>query len=173
MRTVNSNQWSVIARRSGGVRRCGVKAALLASLAFALSLHAQYAITKSTIAGGGGLNSIGGVYAVSGTIGQPDASGPSSAGSYTLVGGFWALPSAIQTPGAPLLSVEQLAGNNVRVYWPLPATGFVLDQAAWLVSPPATNAWSNVGFPYQTNATHISITLTSPPGNKFYRLRRP
>ena len=128
-------------------------------------------ISKFALAGGGG-TSTGGVYAVSGTIGQADASGPSGGGSYTLVGGFWALPGAVQTPGAPLLSVEQLAGNNVRVYWPLPATGFVLDQAASLVSPPATNAWNQVAFPYQTNATHISITAPAA-GNKFYRLRKP
>ena len=89
----------------------------------------SYSINKFALAGGGGLNSTGGTYAVSGTIGQPDASGPSGGGSYTLVGGFWALPGAVQTPGAPLLSVEKLGGNNVRVFWPLPATGFVLDHA--------------------------------------------
>jgi len=140
----------------------------LANLASAQS----YSIVKFTIAGGGALNSTGGVYAASGTIGQTDASGPLSGGTYSLIGGFWALPSAVQTPGAPLLSVEQLAGHNVRVYWPLPATGFVLDQATSLVSPPATNAWSQVAFPYQTNATQISITVASS-GNKFYRLRKP
>ncbi len=146
---------------------------LLVLVALALRASAQsYSINKFAIAGGGGLNCTGGVYAVSGTISQADASGPLSGGSYTLVGGFWALPSAVQTPGAPLLSVEQLAGNNVRVYWPLPATGFLLDQATSLVSPPATNAWSQVAFPYQTNATHISITVP-PSGNKFYRLRKP
>ena len=141
----------------------------------ALSARAQaqgYSITKSVIAGGGGLNSTGGMYAVSGTIGQPDASGPLSGGSYTLVGGFWALPGAVQTPGAPLLSVESLGGNNVRVYWPLPATGFVLDQTTALATSPATSVWSQVSFPYQTNATHISITVPSA-ANKFYRLRKP
>jgi len=119
------------------------------------------------------LNSTGGIYVVSGTIGQPDASGPLSGGSYTLVGGFWALPTAVQTPGAPLLRVQQLAGNNVRIYWPLPATGFVLDQTLVLTNSPATNSWSQVAFPYQTNATEISITVPSPVGKKFYRLRNP
>jgi hypothetical protein len=97
--------------------------------------------------------------------------GPLSGGAYTQVGGFWALPIAIQTPNAPLLSVEQLAGSNVRVYWSLPATGFVLDEATSLVSPPATNAWTQVAFPYQTNATHISIT-SAAAANRYYRLRR-
>jgi hypothetical protein len=152
--------------------RCGVNAALLAGLSFVSSVQAQYTIDKFVIAGGGG-TSTGGVYAVTGTIGQPDASGPLGGGTYTLVGGFWALPSAVQTPGAPWLSVEQLAGHNVRIYWPQPATGFVLEQATSLATPPATTVWSQVAFPYQTNATHISISLTSPPGNRFYRLSKP
>ena len=147
--------------------------AFLLCLVLTATIFAQsYSATKFAIAGGGGLNSTGGVYAVSGTIGQADASGPLGGGMYTLVGGFWALPSAVQTPGAPLLSVESLGGNSVRVYWPLPATGFVLDQATSLVAPPATNAWSQVAFPYSTNTTHISITVPSA-GNKFYRLRKP
>jgi len=125
-----------------------------------------YSIDKFTIDGGGG-TSTGGVYSVSGTIGQPDASGPLSGGTYTLVGGFWALPGAVQTPGAPLLSVESLGGNNVRVFWPLPATGFVLDQSLTV-----TGAWSQVAFPYATNATHISVTVPAV-GSKFHRLRKP
>ncbi len=146
---------------------------ILGLAASALGANAQsYSINKFVIAGGGGLNSTGGVYAVSGTIGQYDASGPLSDGTFNLVGGFWALPIAKQTPNAPLLSVEQLAGNNVRVYWPLPATGFVLDQATSLVSPPATNAWTQVAFPYQTNATHLSVTVPVV-ANRFYRLRKP
>jgi hypothetical protein len=123
-----------------------------------------------TIDGGGG-TSTGGVYSVSGTIGQPDA-GRMTNGQYSLLGGFWGVVEVIQTPGAPLLSVEQLVGGNVRVYWPLPATGFVLDQTSAITSPPASIAWDQVAFPYQTNATHISITV-APSGNKFYRLRRP
>ena len=145
--------------------------ALLLSVLAVPTFAQSLTLTKSAIAGGGGLNSTGGVYAVSGTVGQHDAAGPLSSGTYTLVGGFWALPVAVQTPPAPLLSVEQLAGNNVRVYWPLPATGFVLDQATSLVSPPATNAWIQVAFPYQTNATHISISK-APAANRYYRLRK-
>ena len=40
-----------------------------------------------TVDSGGG-TSTGGVYSLSGTIGQPDA-GSMSVGSYTLAGGFW------------------------------------------------------------------------------------
>mgnify|MGYP001602695655 CR=1 FL=1 len=67
--------------------------------------HAQsHSIDGSTIDGGGG-TSTGGVYQVSGTLGQPDASGPMTNGPDSLVGGFWALPILVPTPGAPLLSI--------------------------------------------------------------------
>ena len=137
-----------------------------------LTAHAQYAINWSKIAGGGGLNSTGGVYAVSGTIGQPDASGALTGGVYAVSGGFWPGVNLVQTPGAPLLAAQSLGGGNVRIFWPLPATGFVLDQTTALATSPATSVWSQVAFPYQTNATHISITVPSA-ANKFYRLRKP
>ena len=130
----------------------------------------SYSIDWYKIAGGGGV-STGGVYTLSGTIGQPDA-GAMSGGSYSVQGGFWAIVSAIQTPGAPLLSIER-SGGSVRVFWPLPATGFVLEQAGALSNTPPGTAWSQVGYPYQTNATQISITVPAPPGNKYYRLRKP
>ncbi|MEX0741789.1 MAG: hypothetical protein WD079_03265 [Phycisphaeraceae bacterium] len=56
----------------------------------------------------------------------------------------------MQTPGAPLLSIAW-QGADVRVFWPLPGTGFVLDQSLTV-----TGAWSQVSFPYTTNATDIS-----------------
>lgn len=136
--------------------------------AFCVRAPAQYAVDWFTIDGGGGV-STGGVYAVSGTIGQPDA-GMMSGGPYSLLGGFWGV--AIQTPGAPLLSIQHTNGE-VRIFWLLPATGFVLDQTASLVNSPQTNAWTQVPFPYQTNATDISITVAAPSGNRFYRLRKP
>src|SRR6266446_8892605 len=63
-----------------------------------LSRAQQYSIDWYTIDGGGG-TSTGGVYSVSGTIGQPDA-GTMSGGNYSLAGGFWGLIAAVQTAGA-------------------------------------------------------------------------
>jgi hypothetical protein len=145
--------------------------ACLLPSAFCLRAQGQsYSIDWFTIDGGGGTSS-GGVYAVSGTIGQPDA-GVMSGGAYSLVGGFWGV-IAIQTPGAPLLSVE-LTNGTVRVFWPSPATDFLLDQTMALASPPAAISWSQVArATYQTNATQIFITVPAPVGNKFYRLRKP
>lgn len=61
-------------------------------LSFAVAATAQTALAQfeldwHTIDGGGGTSS-GGAFALSGTIGQPDA-GMMSGGSFTLVGGFW------------------------------------------------------------------------------------
>ncbi|MCA9243088.1 MAG: hypothetical protein KDA32_03970 [Phycisphaerales bacterium] len=63
------------------------KLALIATLAGSAAAFGQYEINWFTIDGGGG-TSAGGVYTVSGTIGQPDA-GIMGGGNYTLSGGFW------------------------------------------------------------------------------------
>jgi len=139
-----------------------------ASFTATLSPAQSYSIDWFTIDGGGG-TSTGGVYSVSGTIGQPDA-GTLSGGSYTLVGGFWGIVSAVQTPGAPFLSIAR-SNASVTVSWPRPATGFVLDEVPALTGSPPP--WTPVALPYQTNATDIWITVPAPTGNKFYRLRKP
>jgi hypothetical protein len=137
-------------------------------LVAANSARAQYSVPWSKFAGGGATTpSTGSVYAVSGTLGQHDASGAMTNGQYSVTGGFWSGVNLLQTPGAPLLAAEQLGGGNVRVFWPLPATGFVLDQSLTV-----TGTWSQVAFPYATNATHISITVPAV-GDRFYRLRKP
>src|SRR3954471_20749330 len=99
---------------------------LLLSLAVP-GLYAQsYSIDWFTIDGGGG-TSTGGLYSVSGTIGQPDA-GHMSGGSYTIDGGFWGIIAAVQTPGAPLLRIFNTPTNTIVVAWPAPSTGFSLQQ---------------------------------------------
>jgi hypothetical protein len=130
------------------------------------ALAQTYSIDWFTIDGGGG-TSTGGVYSVSGTLGQPDA-GTMRGGDYSLLGGFWGVVAA-QTPGAPLLSVVQ-TNRTISVYWPLPAAGFVLEQTMSVPNPPPN--WSQVAFPYRTNSTHISITVPLPAASKFYRLRK-
>ena len=90
--------------------------AFAALLGVGLSARAQsYTIDWYKIAGGGG-TSTGGTYTVSGTIGQPDASGAMTGGNYSLTGGFWALISVVQTGGAPTLYISH-SGNTVTVYW--------------------------------------------------------
>src|ERR1019366_8869831 len=79
---------------------------------FAWNATAQsYSIDWYKIAGGGG-TSTGGTYSVSGTIGQPDASGAMSGGSYSLTGGFWSL-YAVNMPGAPVLTITHVGNQAV------------------------------------------------------------
>jgi hypothetical protein len=60
-----------------------------------------YSIDWYTIDGGGALNSSGGSYSLSGSIGQPDA-GSLSGGSYQLNGGFWGGAAINYTTYLPL-----------------------------------------------------------------------
>ena len=127
---------------------------------------AQYSIDWYTIDGGGG-TSTGGVYTVSGTIGQPDA-GTMSGGNYSLTGGFWSIISVVQTPGAPLLTVTR-SGNSVIVSWPSPSLGFNLQQNSNLAAP---GGWVGTGYTVSDNGTTKSITITSPTGNLYFRLKQ-
>jgi hypothetical protein len=137
--------------------------------ATSLVVRAQtYSIDWSTIDGGGG-TSTGGVYSVSGTIGQPDA-GTMSGGNYSLTGGFWSLLSVVQTPGAPILSITITTTNTAIVSWPSPSTGFSLQQNTNGVG---TLNWSNSAGTVQDNGTIKYILVNPPNGNRFYRLFKP
>ena len=127
-------------------------------------LHAQYAIDRSTIAGGGG-TSTGGVYSVSGTIGQPDASGALSGGQYSVVGGFWSF-IAVPTPGAPLLTIRGTTTNAVLVTWPSPSPGYALQQNSDL----NTTNWLPVLPAPLDNGTNKTVIITPASGRKFFRL---
>jgi hypothetical protein len=143
---------------------------LLCLLSFApgFSASAQsYSIDWYKVAGGGG-TSTGGVYSVSGTIGQHDAGGPMTGGNYSVVGGFWAL-IAVQTPGAPVLTIFLTATNTAVVQWPSPSTGFVLQENTNLAG---TN-WTTPPQTVQDNGTSRFIVVNPPAGNRFYRLFKP
>ena len=153
-------------------KTCRIALAIgLFASAFCLCASAQnYSIDWSTIDGGGG-TSTGGVYSVTGTIGQPDA-GAMSGGNFTLDGGFWGIVAAIQTPGAPLLSVARTTTNTIVVSWPAPAEGWWLHATTNLATTPIS--WTEIPPPYQANGlTNLSFTEPSPRGNKFYRLHKP
>lgn len=128
---------------------------------------AQYSIDWYTIDGGGG-TSTGGVYSVSGTIGQHDASGPMTGGSFSLTGGFWSL-DAVQTPGAPLLSIKLTITNTAMVYWPSPSAGFNLQ----VNTNPATPNWVTPSETITDNGTNKFILVNPSAGNRFYRLKNP
>jgi hypothetical protein len=135
--------------------------------AFCFSAWGQYSLDWSTIDGGGG-TSTGGVYSVTGTIGQPDA-GKMSGGNFTLDGGFWGFVAAVQTPGAPWLSITlnpQL--STLTVSWPVSETSWRLQATTNLVT--GGNFWS--GCAYVTNGANCVHVESPPVGNRFYRLKQ-
>ena len=127
------------------------------------SLLAQYAIDWSTIDGGGG-TSTNGPYSLSGTIGQPDAGPTMTNGPYALTGGFWALPQAIQTEGAPTLMIAPAGAGQASISWTPPATNWVLQERLSLTS----GSWSNSS----SGATNPVVVPATVP-TKFYRLFKP
>jgi hypothetical protein len=136
--------------------------------AFYHCAQAQYSLDWWTVESGGG-QSTGSVFTVTGTIGQPDA-GAMSGGNFSLVGGFWSVIAAVQTPGAPLLRIYHTNGM-VTVAWAKPAEGWVLERTNAL--PATVLPWPLVPLPYQTNAADIFIITSAPSGNAFFRLYKP
>jgi hypothetical protein len=123
----------------------------------------SYSIDWFTIDGGGG-TSTGGVYSVSGTIGQPDAGVTMTNGQYSVTGGFWALPTAVPTPGAPTLTIVPAMPGQATISWTPNTTGFVL-QETWVLSPAN---WTN-----SPSGSTNPITVPATPPMKFYRLFKP
>ena len=128
----------------------------------------SYSIDWYKISGGGGA-STGATYQVSGTIGQPEAGGAMSGGQYSLTGGFWSLIAVVQTAGGPTLTITQ-SGNSVTVSWPVGSGGFALQQNGNVANPAG---WSPYGGTFNTANGTNSITLTSPTGTLFFRLKTP
>jgi hypothetical protein len=127
----------------------------------------QYQINWYKIAGGGGTVS-NSQYTVNGTIGQHDAGGPLTGGSYSLTGGFWhAL--AVQTPGSPLLRLFLTATNTLVVAWPVSATGFRLQSNNALT----TANWLNVTNPVNVVDGENQVSISPQGGNCFFRLVFP
>ena len=142
-----------------------ILAVLSSVCAFASPALAQsYSIDWFTIDGGGG-TSTGGVYSISGTIGQPDA-GASGGGNYSLIGGFWGAVIPVQQAGGPTLFIFNLQNGTAKVTWAPNTPGFVLQEAAALNSTPI--AWTNAPVTYTNGATIPAAMQT-----RFFRLIKP
>ena len=149
-----------------------VKGEMVFALALGLSAstfsaNAQsYSIDWHKIAAGGGA-SAGGTYEINGTIGQPDASGVLSGGTYSMTGGFWSLVSVVQTPGAPPLYISS-TGNTVTVFWQN-VSGCTLQERS---SFAGSTGWTTCPWSAATlNGTNY-VNITGPTGNSFFRLSR-
>lgn len=144
------------------------RAVLFVAFCVATSVRAQsLTIDWFSINGGGGA-STGGLYSVNGTIGQFGA-GKSSGGNYTLECGFWNVAVALQTPGAPTLSVIR-SGGNVTLFWPEDGSSFHLEQSGYVASPAS---WGATVQSASTNSGTISVTVPATAGYQFFRLKRP
>ena len=121
----------------------------------------SYTVDWYKVSGGGG-TSTGGVFSVSGTIGQPDASSALTGGNYSVTGGFWSL-YAVQTAGAPLLTITHI-GNQAIVSWSPSVTGWTLQTNANLATP----TWGN----YLGTIVNNTATNSPPKGNLFFRLKQ-
>lgn len=132
------------------------------------ALAQDFSIDWFTIDSGGG-TSTGGVYSVSGTLGQPDASHSMTGGGFSITGRFWSLLSVVQTPGAPLLSITRTGTTAAIVSWPSGSTGFTLQQNTNLNSLNWIAASETV-----TNDGSTNFIIVNPAaGNRFYRLFKP
>ncbi len=135
-----------------------------ALLGFTTLARAQnYSIDWFTVDGGGG-TSTGGVYSVSGSIGQPDAGGPMTNGLYSVTGGFWALPVAVQVIGGPMLTIAPAEPGQAMISWTPNTPGFVLQETLSLLPTNWVNSASGT-----TNPVIVPATVPS----KFYRLFKP
>jgi hypothetical protein len=166
-RSIRPNERSSPCESARGLAQSKTWRRFVASLGFlasAIVAHAQsHSIDWFTIDGGGG-TSTGGVYSVSGTIGQPDASGPLTNGQYSVTGGFWALPIAVSTPGAPALAIVPAAPGTATILWTPATPGFVLQETLSLSPANWLNSASGATNP---------ITVPANLPTKFYRLRKP
>ena len=125
----------------------------------------SFSIDWFTIDGGGGI-STGGDYALSGSIGQPDAGAVMSGGAFDLTGGFW---SAVETAGVPRLRTYLTNGNRLVVLWPSPSIDFVLQQNGSL----SMGSWAGPSETIADDGTNKFIIVNPPAGIRFYRLFRP
>ena len=131
---------------------------------FCLGLLAQpYSITSFTIDGGGG-GSTNGQYALSGTIGQADAGHILTNGRYAVTGGFLALPQAVQTPGAPLLSITAAGPSSATISWAPHLPDYVLQETDGL----APTNWVN-----SASGTNNPVVVPATVPARFYRLFKP
>ena len=87
-----------------------------------------------------------------------------SGGNYSIDGGFWGLNAAVQTPGAPLLTIAPATPGNATLSWTPATAGFVLQETLSLSPTNWVNSVSGA-----TNPVVVPATLPT----KFYRLFKP
>ena len=136
---------------------------LLGCLLVTFAAQAQFSIDWFTIDGGGG-TSTNGNFLLRGTIGQPDAGPVMTNGQFSVTGGFWALPTAVQILGSPILTIVPAPPGNATISWSPAAPGYILQETWSLSAPNWTNSVSGATNP---------VTVPATPPGRFYRLFKP
>ena len=118
-------------------------------------------------AAGGGGQSTGGPYGVSGIIGQA-APGGAQGGAYTIEGGLVPLVIVNAEPDAPALAVK-LENAAAILTWPGTPGTFILESSG-SVAPIA--AWLPLNAPQTSQNGQVSANVGAPSGVRYYRLRK-
>jgi hypothetical protein len=127
----------------------------------------QFSIPWYKISGGGGSSS-GGPFTLVGTIGQPAAGMSMSGGNFSVTGGFWSIIAAVQSVGAPTLTITVNGPGTALISWPATTTTFTLQGNSAL----GTTTWTTVSGVTTVNGTN-EVTVSTKPGNNFFRLVAP
>ena len=146
---------------------------ILALTAVALILSGSASAEETSFSdvavNGGGGTSTNAEFRVTGTIGQASMRLTMKCGDYRLAGGFGSVITAIQTPGAPRLTIAVTSTNTVILSWPASATGYILQET----SQATMGNWSDLSLPTTDDGKTLSAVLTTTGGNRFFRLRKP
>ena len=135
----------------------------------AVSASAQTNISWHTMDGGAG-RSTGGIYAVEGTIGQPDAGETLQGGAYDLQGGFWAFIELVQTPNGPVLRIAGGSGVSATLAWPVAGSaGYQLQDASSLIEPD----WTDVAGAPVVAGDEYQVTVSPLVVKRYYQLQKP
>ena len=135
---------------------------------FPVSLHAQYMVGPTVMAGGGSRMS-GGGYVITGTAGQSSPVGVSSGGSYVTSHGFWHAVTGGGGLSAMLLQIVRLNPTTARLSWAA-VTGATLYDLYRSTTPffnASGSPWRTVTAPSTT--TDFSAGIGDETTNYFFR----
>ncbi len=155
----------------GQVLRAGLSAALLLLLVGrAGSAEQTLRVDKFVLSGGGG-ESAGGKFGVTGTIGQPEGDQTLVGGRFGVDPGFWSAIGLVQLPGSPLLQLRRI-DTQVLIVWPLATIeqGFVIEESA---SMEPSAIWRKATGSFRVGGDKVVLTVAARPGLRFFRLKRP
>ena len=128
---------------------------------------AQYVVSPSVMAGGGGRLS-GGSYVVTGTTGQSSATTVSSGGAYVTYPGFWHAVGG-GTLGPMVLAIELLNATTARLTWNTVAgaTHYDLYRSTIPYLGTGGSVWQTVAAP--TTQRNFTSGVGNPSTNYYFR----